>query len=146
LYKLFRIKLGVDFSGVFKGLTGELGLFKLNGNIVEEFEGVVTLELELSLESLRVLFFLPLGRLETGLVVVLVRCSCIFGEPSEYVRPLIGLFWFEFRICVIFSVQLGAIQAGLTVVTSTQRHFHITFIALVRVASNSVLAVHVEVI
>lgn len=45
------------------GLTGELGL---NGNIVDELEGVVTLELELSFESL--LLFLRerccLGKLE----------------------------------------------------------------------------------
>lgn len=41
---------------IFCGFIGELGLFMLMGNIVEELDGVVTLELELSLESRRVLF------------------------------------------------------------------------------------------
>lgn len=45
--------------------TGEIGLLMLIGNMADELEGVVTLELELSLDSLR-LFLRErcLGRLE----------------------------------------------------------------------------------
>lgn len=50
-----KIEEGTFSEGDSAGLVtlGELGLFKLMGKMVLELLGVVTLELELSLESLR---------------------------------------------------------------------------------------------